>query len=130
MTNSSEAELRSEMAKLGAREFEVVALLADPARGLAALSYAEARGAERPIAYATSMYENTDWHPSGETQRRGTNLSVSRDCTHCGGNRMVLVTDDVLEPYGETWAPCVACNKTANTEFWTAFGTKFTSVPQ
>jgi hypothetical protein len=128
--SASEAELRRELEKLGAREFEIVALSMNPVRGLAALTYANARGADRPVAYAVSMFDNPDWQPSGETQRRGTNLSVDRDCSHCGGNLMVLVTDDPHELYGETWAPCIVCNKSANTEFWTARGSKFTATPQ
>ena len=125
--STSEAELRSELERLGAREFEIVALSMNPVRGLAALAYAEARGANNPVAYAISMFDNPEWQPSGETHRRGTNLSVERECTHCGGDRMVLVTDDSAELYGETWAPCVVCNKEANTTFWTVFGKKFTA---
>ena len=126
-TNNPSEDLRGALEKLGAREFEIVALSMDPARGLAALAYAQLKGAENPIPYAIKVFDNPDWQPSGESRRVATNLSVDMKCVHCEGDRFVTVTDDPSVLYGETYAPCVYCNKDANTEFWTADGRKFVS---
>lgn len=114
----SDERLRNELLKLGAREYEVVALTMDPDRGLAALKVAQTRGAEHPISYAIKIFDNEDWHPSGEVRRHATNLSVERICPHCGGDRFVVVTDDPSALYGESHAPCQICNPKANTERW------------
>lgn len=127
-TNNSSDGLRSELEKLGAREFEIVALSMDPVRGLAAIEYALAKGAERPIPYAIKMFDNEDWQPSGERARRATNLAVERKCSACGGDRFVAVTHDPSMLYGETYAPCAACNADSSTEFWTVDGRKFESA--
>lgn len=124
--NTSEI-LGTEMRRLGAREFELVALSMDPARGLAALEYAKAKGAENPIPYAIKMFDNADWHPSGEKARVATNLAVDVRCAACGGDRFVAITDNPSVLYGETYAPCAVCNAKANTEFWTARGERFVS---
>ncbi len=112
---STEEMLRKELGALGAREFEVVALTMDPDRGLAALHYATERGVERPIAYAIAVFDNPDWSPKGEVRRVATNVSVDVTCTHCGGDRFVVVTDDTSKLYGESYAPCAHCNSGANT---------------
>lgn len=117
-TNDPATELRNALEKLGAREFEHVALSLDPARGLAALVYAQSKGADNPIAYAIKLFDNPDWKPAGEVRRVATNLSVDRKCIHCGGDRFVFVTDDVDVLYGQTVAPCIYCNKDANTVRW------------
>jgi hypothetical protein len=127
---SSDETLRKELGSLGAREFEVVALTMNSDRGLAALRYAVQRGADHPISYATKLFDNPDWHPSGETRRQATNIAVETKCSHCGGHRFVAVLDDWRVPYGETYAPCKQCNASANTEFWTAHGERRVAVPQ
>ena len=71
-----EEELRSELLRLGAREYEIVALTMEPKRGLAALRYALQKCAEHPILYAIKLFDKEEWHPSGEVHRRGTNLHV------------------------------------------------------
>ena len=71
-----EDELRKELTRLGAREYEIVALTMEPKRGLAALRYALMKGAEHPISYAIKVFDKEEWHPSGEVHRRGVNLSV------------------------------------------------------
>jgi len=121
---------REELLKRGAREFQIVALSGDEDRALAAIAEAERRGVDNPIPYALTLYDDPTWTGKGRPRGQATNLSVERECAHCGGNRMALVTDEVLELYGETWAPCIVCNKSANTEFWTARGSKFTATPQ
>lgn len=68
--------LRNALLRLGAREYEVVALTMVPDRGLAALNYAIEKGAEHPIAYAIKLFDSDSWNPSGEVSRKGTNLSA------------------------------------------------------
>jgi hypothetical protein len=70
----TEETLRSELLALGAREYEVAALTMVPQRGLSALRFAQMKGAERPIAYAIAIFDDPDWHPSGEKPRQGVNL--------------------------------------------------------
>lgn len=65
--------LRNALLRLGAREYEVVALTMIPDRGLAALNYATSKGAEHPIAYAIKLFDSDDWNPAGEVARKGTN---------------------------------------------------------
>jgi hypothetical protein len=117
-TDNTEAILRSALKAHGAREFEVVALTMNADRGLAALRYAEQKGAERPIQYAIKLYDSEEWQPSGKTKRQATNLAVDRSCVHCSGDRFVPVTDDPKALYGESYAPCIYCNKDANTSRW------------
>ena len=126
--NNSTDDLKREMERLGAREFEIVALSMDPDRGLAALGVANTKGVEHPIAYATKLFDSPDWHPSGAARRLATNVHVEKACKACGGDRFVPVTDDWRVLYGETYAPCAACNADANTTFWRVDGTKFVSV--
>lgn len=123
--------LRGELEKLGAREFEVVALTMDPGRGLAALKVALERGAEHPLSYAIKLFDNDDWQPSGETKRHATNVSVSVECKTCGGDRFVLVgsrpptispwmTERGIHPQGlmtDEMAACFSCNPAADTTF-------------
>lgn len=68
--------LRKELLALGARPYELVALGMEPVRGLAALHFAQAKGVERPIAYAIVLFDDPDWNPSGESKRKGTNRHV------------------------------------------------------
>ena len=116
---STEGTLRKELAALGAREFEIVALTMEPERGLAALRYALSRGVDYPIPYATKMFDNPDWHPSGEKKRQATNVSVETSCPHCGGDRFILV-DDSPDLYGETYSPCAHCNAASDTTRYVA----------
>ena len=70
--------LRKELVRLGAREYEQVALGMDSKRGLAAIHYAVNKGVEHPISYAITLFDNPEWHPSGEVHRKGTNLHSGR----------------------------------------------------
>ncbi len=72
----TEERLRSELLRLGAREFEIAALTLVPNRGASALKYALMKQAEYPIAYAIKIFDDPDWHPSGEKPRQGVNLHV------------------------------------------------------
>ena len=118
MNNSgSDEQLRKELRALGAREIEIAALAGDPDRALAALAYAIAKGVEYPLPYTLKVYDS-DWQPSGEIKRRVTNAHVEVSCTHCGGDRFVVVTDDWRELYAETYAPCAMCNADVNTTRW------------
>lgn len=116
--DNTESILRSALESHGAREFEMVALMMDPHRGLAALNYAVAKGAERPIPYAIAVFDNEEWKPQGETRRVATNQAVEKTCSHCGRDRFVVVTHDPSALYGETYAPCSACNPKADTTRW------------
>jgi hypothetical protein len=111
--------LRTALERLGAREFEIVALTLDEDRGLAALNIAEARGANHPISYAIKLFDDPEWNPAGESRRASTNQSVDRSCHHCGGDRFVIVTAG-LDLYDETYAPCKVCNPKADTKRWIA----------
>ncbi len=113
---SSEETLRKELGALGAREFEIVALMMDPERGLAALHYASTKGVDRPIPYAIKVFDS-DWEPSRASRKLVTNASVEVTCAHCGGDRFVLVTDGP-RLWEETYAPCKVCNAQANTLRW------------
>lgn len=128
--NNSSEDLKREMERLGAREFEVVALSMDADRGLAALAVAQAKGVDHPIAYATKLFDSPDWQPSGASRRVATNVHVEKACGVCDGDRFVSVTDDWKVLYGETWAPCAQCNADANTAFWRIDGHKFVSAPR
>ena len=133
-TTATTEELRKRLRKLGAREFEVVALTMEPNRGLAALTYAVEKGAEHPVSYAIKLFDSPDWQPSGELPRRAVNVSVDVECKTCGGNRFVLVgrrqavqsmwmRERGLKPSGsiEEYAACPDCNP-ANTSFRRADG--------
>lgn len=121
--------LKATLQSYGAREFEIVALSGDPHRGLAAIQHAVAKGAERPISYATALYDNPDWNPKGETRRVATNQHVDRACSHCGGDRFVFVIDDPSQLYGESVAPCEKCNVEANASFYRVDGKRMKVVP-
>ena len=120
--DNTESILRSALESHGAREFEVVALMMDPHRGLAALNFAVAKGAERPIPYAIAVFDNESWQPAGESRRVSTNQAVETKCAVCGGDRFVPVTAG-LGMYEETYAPCAACNGDCNTSFYRVDGT-------
>lgn len=122
---SSDESLRSELLRLGAREFEVVALSMDPVRGLAALAVATSRGVDHPISYAIKVFDNPDWHPSGEARRVATNVHADVRCATCGGDRFVFVTDNPHVLYGETVKPCPSCNTSLDAGFWKANGERF-----
>lgn len=140
--NDTTSDLKSALEKLGAREFEIVALTMIPDRGLAALDYAIDKGVEHPIAYAIKLFDSDSWNPAGEVTRRGTNLSVEpTHCCLCGGDRFVVVgTRPVVAsqwhrdrgmdvPSGaseDEYAPCPECNPT-DTSFWRHDGTQFRS---
>lgn len=115
--NDPQTDLKGALERLGAREYEIVALSMDVHRGLAALAYAEQRGVDHPISYAIKVFDNPDWQPAAEKRRVATNQSVDRTCSHCGGARFVTVTAG-LELYEDTYAPCKACNASANTKRW------------
>jgi hypothetical protein len=118
---STEETLRKELGALGAREFEVVALTMESERGLAALRHAVEKGANYPISYAIKLFDNEEWQPQGEKRRLVTNASVDRQCERCGNNRFVPV-DSVTALYGETYAPCAACNGSTNASFYRGNG--------
>lgn len=126
--NSTDGDLRIRMQKLGARDFEIVALMMDETRGHAALDYAEER-AENPIPYAIAMFDNPDWQPRAAQRRIATNLVVDKTCQHCGGDRFVVVTDGP-GLYEETYAPCRECNAETNTARWSATGERLVTAPQ
>ena len=126
MSNNSGDDLRTEMNRLGAREFEVVALSMNADRGLAALQVAQNKGAQNPIAYAIKIFDDPEWNPSGENRRSATNLAVDVKCLTCFGDRFVFVTDDPTTLYGETVKPCPSCNASLDASFWKADGTRFT----
>lgn len=116
-TNNAGDDLRTEMQKLGAREFEIVALAMDPLRGSAALAYAINRGADNPISYAIKIFDNPDWQPSGETRRRAVNVHARPTaCQTCDGDRFVVVNMRKAGEKGvtganfEEYAPCPDCN--------------------
>jgi hypothetical protein len=139
-TDNTADDLRRELQAHGAREFEVVALAMDSARGLSALHYALAQGAEHPIAYAIKVFDNPDWQPSGERPRRATNLNAPATvCATCGGDRFVVVSTrpvtasvwmkerGIEPPAGaveEEWGSCPECNP-QEVSFWRADGSKF-----
>lgn len=123
--NSPETDLRTALGKLGAREFEYVALTMDPHRGLAAIAYAQQRGVDHPIPYAIKLFDNAEWQPAAAKKPVTTNLSVERQCATCDGHRFVEVTNDPLVPYGETYKPCPTCNSTVDAGFWKASGERF-----
>jgi hypothetical protein len=109
--------LKSALEKLGAREFEMVALSLDPHRGLAALTVAQQRGVEHPISYAIKLFDSPDWQPEYAKKPLATNVAVEVTCSNCGGDRFALVTAG-LGLYEETYAPCRECNAAANTKRW------------
>ena len=133
-------DLRRELQALGAREFEVVALAMDSGRGLSALHYALAQGAEHPIAYTIKVFDNPDWQPSGERPRRATNLNApATTCATCGGDRFVVVAtrpvtasvwmkEHGIEPpegaVEEEWAPCPDCSP-QDVSFYRHDGSRF-----
>jgi hypothetical protein len=129
MTDNTGNILRDTLKSYGAREFEIVALSGDPHRGLAAIQQAVSKRAERPIPYATALYDNREWSPKGETRRVATNQHVERACEHCGGDRIVFVTADPSQLYGETVAPCEKCNASANTIFYRVSGQRMEAKP-
>jgi len=118
-------DLKREMNRLGAREFEIVALSMDAARGLAALTVAQNKGADNPIAYAIKIFDNPDWNPAGESRRVATNITVDVKCETCDGLRFIAVLDDWSTLYGETYKPCPDCNASLDTGFWRADGSRF-----
>lgn len=111
--SSSDEVLKNELTRLGAREYEIVALTMNVERGQAALSYALGRGAEHPIAYAIKMFDNADWNPPGAKKATVTNAyAAPSGCSTCGGDRVVLIgtrpSKNPASPY-EDYAPCPDC---------------------
>jgi len=129
MNNDPTQDLRTALEKLGAREFEHVALSMDPHRGLAAIAYAQQRGVDHPISYAIKIFDNPDWQPASAKKPLHTNQHVEKACPHCGGHRFVLVSDEP-ELYGETYAPCRECNAKSNTTRWLIDGTRLETAPR
>ena len=125
MTSNPTQDLKSALQKLGAREFEVVALTMDVHRGLAALAYAQAKGVERPVSYAIKLFDSVDWQPSGEKRRQVVNASVDVKCATCDGDRFVAVLNDPSTLYAETYKPCPKCNGSVDCSFWRADGSRF-----
>ena len=135
-------DFKEELRRLGAREFEIVALQADEERAMAAVALAQAKGAERPVAYALTLFEDPQWMPVGKPRLR-TNLSAPvSECATCGGDRFVPFRERPAEqttwmrehgielrgdPKLEEWAPCPDCNRDADTGFWRSDGTRFQS---
>lgn len=119
-------DFKQELQRRGAREFQIVALSADEPRALAAISEAERRGIEHVVSYALTLYDDPSWSPTGAKSRpvQVTNAVVEVSCAACGGDRFVPVTDNPLLLYGESYAPCAACNSNANTTFWRADGSR------
>ena len=129
MTSSPSDQLKSALEKLGAREFEVVALSMDAERGLAALDVAQTKGVHHPVAYAIKLFDSDDWQPSATRRRLVTNAHVEKRCEACEGNLFVVVTDGP-NLYEETYAPCARCNAHTDTSFWRPNGERFVSVPR
>lgn len=114
----------------GAREFQVVALMADPERAMAAVAEAQRRGVNAVIPYALTLFDDPSWTPKDSRPPRATNMSVDRKCDHCGGDRFVLVSaHDPSVPYSEQYAPCKVCNVGANTTRWLPDGTRRETAP-
>lgn len=124
-TATPDQDLRTALGRLGAREFEKVALSMDIHRGLAAISYAEAKGVDNPVAYAIKIFDSADWQPRGEKKTQVLNAAVEVKCATCAGDRFVFITSDPKIPYGETVKPCPQCNASANTTFWKSNGERF-----
>ena len=124
MKQTPATDLKRVLEKLGAREFEMVALGMDPSRGLAAIAYAQQRGAENPIAYATKVFDDADWQPRGEKATPILNAVVEVRCDTCAGDRFVFV-DETKFLYGETVKPCPECNADVNAGFWRVDGSRF-----
>ena len=124
-TTTPANDLRTALERLGAREFEMVALEMDPHRGLAALAYAQQKGVEHPIAYAIKIFDSPEWQPRGEKKTPIVNASVKVECQTCNGDRFVFVTDNPNLPYGQTVKPCPKCNASVDAGFWRADGSRF-----
>ena len=123
-TSTAANDLRTALGQLGAREFEIVALSMDPHRGLAALAYAQTKGVEHPISYATKVFDDPTWQPKGERKTPLVNAAVEVRCETCEGDRFVFASDaNVL--YGETVKPCASCNASVNAGFWRIDGSRF-----
>ena len=133
-------DLRTALGKLGAREFEMVALGMNESRGLAALAYAQEKGVDHPISYAIKIFDNPDWTPTNERPRRATNVSVEVSCATCGGDRFIVHRTRKPEQSGwmkergiepnldediEEYKPCPSCNASVDAGFWRADGSRF-----
>lgn len=133
--------LKQELERRGAREFEIVILSEDEERAWLALDAALERGADNLIRYAMSLFEDPAWKPNPGKPRNGTNaVAPVPNCGTCGGDRFVLFSTRVpeqsawMEEKGivpnsdeiEEMAPCPDCNP-ADTSFWRPDGTKFQS---
>ena len=124
----SEQDLRRALEKLGASEFEVVALTMDAHRGLAALAYAQEKGVGHPISYAIKIFDSPDWQPANEKPGRATNQSVHVQCSTCGGDRFVVHRTRSIRPGAdliEEWKVCPSCNASADAGFYRADGSRF-----
>jgi hypothetical protein len=137
----SDEDFTQELRKLGAREFQVVALSADPERALAAIEATRSKGhVEHLIAYALTLFDDPEWRPSGERPRRATNLAApASTCATCGGDRFVVVAtrpvtasvwmkEHGIEPpegaVEEEYAPCPDCNP-QDVSFYRHDGSRF-----
>jgi len=136
----SAEDFTEQLRKLGAREFQVVALSADPERALAAIEATRSKGhVEHLIAYALTLFDDPEWRPSGERPRRATNLNApSTACATCGGDRFVPVQtrpvtasvwmkEHGIEPpegaVEEEWGPCPECGP-KDVSWWRHDGSK------
>jgi hypothetical protein len=128
--NVEKLTFTQELQKRGAREFQIAALSADEPRALAAIAETERRGIEHVVAYAMTLFDDPEWVPRGKKAVALTNLSVDRNCPRCGGDRFVPVTDSVTALYGETYAPCAACNGSTNASFYRGNGDLVKVVPR
>ena len=127
------------MGRLGAREFEMVALEMNPERGLAALAFAQGKGVEHPISYAIKIFDDPEWQPRGEKRTPLVNAVVEVRCSTCNGDRMIVHRERKPEQTGwmiahgikptehviEEMKPCPKCNASVNTGFWKANGEHF-----
>lgn len=138
-TSTPANDLRTALERLGAREFEMVALSMDPHRGLAALAFAQEKGVDRPIPYAISIFDNPEWQPRGEKKTPLVNAAVAVSCAMCGGDRFVVHTTRLPQQTGwmaakgitpnafpiEEMKPCPSCNSSVDAGFWKANGERF-----
>lgn len=138
--DTSATDLRTALEKLGAREFEQVALGMDASRGLAAVALAQEKGVDHVISYAIKIFDNPEWTPTNEKVRRATNVSVEVQCATCEGDRFIVHRTRKPEQSGwmkergiepnldeeiEEMKPCPSCNSTVDASFWRADGTRF-----
>lgn len=124
--------------KMGAREFQIVALSVDEERALSAIAEAERRGVSSVIPYALTLFDDPSWSGSTARPKRATNQAVEVTCVTCGGDRFLVhstrspslsswMAERGIEPGSdpiEEMKPCPECNANANTAFFRADGTR------